>query len=92
MSERLPRIASLLKAGAVGENNGGYLEAREELTESEQKLVEAENRDRKIVYGMIAESTRATIEEVAKQRAAKIHQQAGEGVWLEAPNGTWYRK
>ena len=57
MAERKPKIEVLKKAGSVGENKAGYLEAMTKetagkevkLSDDEKKLVEDENKDRKAV-------------------------------------------
>jgi len=92
MKERLPKIEQLWKQGLVGENNLGYLAARGELKADQKKLMEAENADRKAVYQAIAASTGATVEDVGKQRARQIVKRAADGLWLESPDGKWYKK
>ena len=62
MADRKPKIEVLKKAGSVGENKDGYLEAMKKdkndkevkLSDDETKLIEAENKDRKAVYAAIA--------------------------------------
>lgn len=92
MQERQPAIAELWKDGLIGENNEGYLEARANLSSGQRDLVEAENRDRRLVYEAIAKRAGSTTEKVAKARAAQIHARAAPGLWLEDSNGTWYKK
>lgn len=92
MKERQPAIEALWAAGKIGENNKGYVEARADLSEKEQKLLRAENADRKKVYQAIARSTQSTPEKVGLQRAAQISKRAAKGLWLQDAEGKWYRK
>lgn len=92
MEARLPAIAALKRAGAVGENNQGYLEARTELTEEQQALVEADRRDREAIYTLIATRTGETVASVGQQRAVLIARRSPPGVWLQAADGTWYQR
>lgn len=92
MKERQPKIEALWAAGKIGENNKGYVEARADLSEKEQKLLRAENADRKKVYQAIARSTQSTPEKVGLQRAAQISKRAAKGLWIQDAEGKWYRK
>ena len=92
MRERLPQVDALLTRQIVGEGNRGILVARQELTDSQKALVEAENRDRIAVYTAIARRTESTPEVVARQRALQIRERAAEGVWLQDEEGNWYRQ
>ncbi|MFO8026036.1 MAG: DUF1318 domain-containing protein [Opitutales bacterium] len=92
MKERQPAIEALWAAGKIGENNKGYVEARADLSEKEQKLLRAENADRKKVYQAIARSTQSTPEKVGLQRAAQISKRAAKGLWIQDAEGKWYRK
>ena len=92
MKERLPKIESLWKADKIGEGNKGFLVARVKLATDEEKLIAAENADRRIVYTAIARSTGETPEKVGVQRAIQIAARAGKGLWLQSPNGDWYKK
>ncbi len=92
MRERQPAVDEMKLAGAVGETNRGFLEAREDLDDAREALLRAENADRREVYAMIARRTNSSAEEVGQQRAIRIAQQAREGVWLQDARGQWYRK
>ena len=92
MKARQPAIQSLWAEAKIGENNQGFVEARADLSGKEQKLVQAENADRKIVYQAIARSTQATAEQVGVQRAVQISKRASRGLWLQDAEGKWYRK
>lgn len=92
MQKRLPQIELLWKKDLIGENNQGYLSARGELTEAQQKVVNAENADRKRVYSSIGSNASASVEKVGQQRAAQIARRAAKGLWLQKPDGSWYKK
>lgn len=92
MKKRLPALEQLWSEGLIGENNQGYVEARGDLNADQQKLIAAENADRKVVYTSIARNTQTTPEQVGKQRAAQISQRAAQGLWLQDADGDWYQK
>lgn len=92
MAERLSSVDSLKERKLVGENNRGFLEARGSLTPSEEQVVSSENADRREVYGAIAASTGASIDQVGRQRAQMIASSSKRGVWVQAPNGEWAQK
>ncbi len=91
MRKRLPVIIELKAAGVVGENNQGYLTLRQKNSER-QKLIEAENRDRREVYGVIAKKKGTTAELVGQRRALQIVKKADPGTWVQGPKGKWYQK
>ncbi|MFP4282755.1 MAG: YdbL family protein [Opitutales bacterium] len=90
--DRLPEVDALKSAGVVGENNEGFLEARVELAPAQEALVEAENADRRELYRRVARRSDLSVEEVGRQRAVRIAQQARPGVWLQTTKGDWVRK
>jgi uncharacterized protein YdbL (DUF1318 family) len=92
MKERLYDVDALKASGKLGEDNQGYLAARERLIREEQELLNEENRDRRLIYQHVARSSRQSVEEVGRQRAARIAELAREGVWLQNRRGEWYRK
>lgn len=91
MRDRLPVIVALKAKGVVGENNQGYLELRKD-TSGKQDVVTAENKDRKVIYGKIAQQTGTDIKLVGQRRAAQIAEKASSGEWLQDAAGKWYRK
>jgi uncharacterized protein len=91
MAERLPQIDSMKAAGAIGEDNQGFVAVRE-ARDNAGALVSAENADRRVVYDSIAKQTGAPAETVGRQRAQQIAAQSAAGVWLQRPDGNWYRK
>ncbi|HTQ30964.1 MAG TPA: YdbL family protein [Opitutaceae bacterium] len=92
MEQRLPALDAMKTRGVVGENNQGFLEVRDGGGEAAAKLVAAENQDRTLVYANIAKKYNTTPDEVGRRRARKIAENSSPGVWLQAPDGTWYQK
>lgn len=92
MKERLAEIDSLKLAEKLGENNNGLLEPRGSLAGDERKLVQAQNEDREALYEYIANQNNTSVSVVAKQRAVQIAKQSKPGIWLQKPNGEWYKK
>ena len=92
MKERLPQIDKMKELGEIGENAAGYLSVRTELGPRKASIVEAENNDRRVLYLSVAAKTGQTVEDVGANRAVRIAELAKEGVWLQLPNGDWYRK
>ena len=99
MAERKPKIENLKKAGSVGENKDGYLEAMKKdkddkevkLSDDDTKLIEAENKDRKAVYAAIAKKEGSTVEKVGELRAKQIRSKAAEGEFIQGEDGKWIK-
>lgn len=91
MAERLPVIMELKQKGVVGENSQGLLEFVGAAVENAD-VVEAENKDRNIVYQAIAKKTGTTPETVGQRRAQQIAENAGSGEWLKDESGQWKQK
>ena len=99
MAERKPKIEVLKKAGSVGENKAGYLEAMTKetagkevkLSDDEKKLVEDENKDRKAVYNAIAKQEGSTVDKVGELRAKQIRSKANEGDYIQGEDGKWVK-
>jgi len=92
IKERLPTLDALKQAGKIGEDNRGFVEARESVTPEQETLIAAENADRTELYALVAQRSQQTVEEVGKQRAVRIAQIAASGVWLQDSRGRWYQK
>ncbi|MCX6555075.1 MAG: DUF1318 domain-containing protein [Candidatus Aminicenantes bacterium] len=92
--QRKPMLEQMKNLEWVGENNLGFLVFRGETGKSEENIliVQAENEDRKTVYGEIAIKVNTKIEEVGKRRAAQIAVLAAVGHWLQDEAGNWYQK
>lgn len=91
MKARIPELTRLKLKGVVGEDNRGFLSFRGPSREGAD-IVDAENRDRQVVYRAIAAKTGATPQDVGMRRAKKIAQIEPHGVWIQGPGGNWYRK
>ena len=93
MADRKPKIEVLKKAGSVGENKDGYLEAMKDskLEDADKKLLEDENKDRKVVYTAIAKKEGSTVEKVGELRAKQIRSKAAEGEFIQGEDGKWVK-
>ena len=91
MAERLPVIMELKQKGLVGENNQGLLEFVGAAKEKAD-VVEAENKDRKLVYKAIGKKTGTTPELVGQRRAQQIAANAKGGEWFKDETGQWKQK
>ena len=91
MLTRLPVINDLKERGIIGETNQGFL-AVLKPGRADPDLAEAENRDRKKVYAIIAEKIGTTVERVGKRRAKQIAESAPAGHWVQNESGKWHKK
>ena len=91
MLDRVPQINALKSAGIVGEKADGLLGFVKQ-SPSDEALVNAENKDRKAVYAVIAKSQKVSEAVVAQRRALQIAEQAAIGHWLQNASGKWYQK
>jgi uncharacterized protein YdbL (DUF1318 family) len=90
--KRLPALDALKTSGVVGENNQGFVEVRGNGGDSAAKLVADENHDRAVVYTLFARKYNMAPEQVGLRRARTIAEKSKPGIWLQAPDGTWYQK
>ncbi len=91
MKARLPEITKLKAAGIIGETKDGYLSGLKNRAVN-NKVVQAENMDRRLVYTAIARQQGVTPELVGQRRAIQISKMARSGTWLQDKNGKWYQK
>jgi uncharacterized protein YdbL (DUF1318 family) len=91
MVERKATIDALKSQGAIGEGNDGYLHVRK-ATGNANKVVAAENGDRRVVYGAIARKEGTSADKVGRRRAIQLAGIAAPGHWLQKGDGTWYKK
>jgi uncharacterized protein YdbL (DUF1318 family) len=91
MTARLPTIIALKDQGVIGENTQGYLEYRTG-NKPDQQVVEAENKDRRLVYAQIAKNQGVDIALVGQRRAKQIVEKGNPGHWFRNADGTWYQK
>lgn len=92
MQDRLPQIVTLKVSGNVGENNKGFLEQRGALNAQQTALMNAENTDRRALYNVLASRLGYSVAVIGEQRAIQIRNNAVAGEWLQAPDGSWYKK
>ena len=90
LAQRLPQIDEMKSRGVVGENNRGFLEAREGGADA--ALIAAENKDRETAYATLAEQTKTSPDQVGRARARQIAQSSRPGVWLQDVSGEWKKK
>ncbi len=91
MEQRLPTLDALRKSGAIGENNRGFTEVRQNV-DNASSISSAENRDRETVYAAIAKDQGSSAETVGRIRARQIATNSAAGVWLQSDSGEWYQK
>ena len=92
--QRDPELAALKKAGTVGETYSGYVELVDEKSKDEKakEVAEAENKDRKELYKLIAEREKTTAEKVAERNARRLFSRAKPGEYLKGADGKWKKK
>jgi uncharacterized protein len=89
--DRLPLIIELKSKGIIGETNHGYLDYVGSIREM-QNVVDAENKDRRIVYEEIAKKQGVTVQTVGQRRAMQLRDLANPGDWVQNDAGAWYQK
>ncbi len=91
---RYEELRSLKAAGRIGENNRGYVEALDK-SPALQGLVEAENRDRRVIYNAIVEQNGlgpAGMSQVEKTFAEVQRDKAKAGDSIQLASGEWMQK
>ncbi len=91
MEQRLFKLDALKSNGAIGENNRGFVEVREDRDDAGNLCAE-ENRDREAVYAEIAKRNGTSTDQVGRLRAKKIAESSATGVWLQREDGSWHKK
>lgn len=89
---RIAQVDELKLAQLTGENNQGFLEQRAQLSPEQTQLMNAENADRRALYNIIATRNGVTVGVVGAQRAEQIRNNSAAGIWLQAADGSWYKK
>ena len=106
MKERLPELNRLRDSGIVGETKQGLVSVRAADRVVEVKpLVDAENRNRKMVITAMAKAIlkinnkpedssalNQVLGKAAASYAATRQEEAKPGWWVELPNGRWVQK
>jgi hypothetical protein len=101
MKQRFPSLKPFYDGGNIGENNGGFLEVRDDSGLSLKDkatlrdLVRDENADRTKLYGEVAKALNIDASQVG--RVQKIFAQswigsAAPGWWVQKETGEWVKK
>lgn len=92
--DRLAQIDQLKADGKLGETWEGWVETVDnaKLTEKQQKVVDAENADRKELYGILADEQKTTAEKVGQINGARNYKNLQKGEWFKPKNGKWIQK
>lgn len=91
MRARLPVIVKLKAQGIVGENNKGFLTVLKNAG-GKKGVVDAENKDRRIIYAAIAKKQKTTPALVGQRRALQIAKKADPGTMIQNAAGKWQKK
>ena len=89
--ERAPALGKLKAAGKLGETDKGYVEPVKgaELPAVDKKLMQAENRDRRVCYNIIAKKRPGiSPDKVGQLAGAKKIKSAKAGEWVKQ-GGSW---
>lgn len=101
MKSRFPQLKPFYDKGAIGENNMGFLDARDmsglNLQERSQanKLIDQENRDRTALYSEIATANKLgpeSVEQIKKIFANSWRDKSKAGWWVQDDKGSWAKK
>ena len=101
MRARNAQLAPYFSAGAIGESNGGYIEARDMGSldlgsrAALQRLLDAENNDRRQLYTEVARALNidaGQVGRIASIFAAEWKKSARPGWPIQNPDGSWGRK
>ena len=115
MKARYARLLKLKDVGKVGETRKGFVAVRKEVYAGHKvdprhgafltigKLIEAENKDRKELYEVVARLSQAketdenkrkkiTAESVALHNVVRNYNKADAKHWLQEKDGTWLKK
>ena len=94
MKERLKQVDQLKLSGFAGESNKGLLSVvpDKELDDKQKGILADENRDRTLIYQLLAKKFDVPVKQVAMSRAVKIRKIAKAGTWLQQKDGKWIQK
>jgi hypothetical protein len=90
--QRVSSIDSLKLSGKIGENNAGILAQRAALSADQTTLMNAENKDRLALYGILAKRLKLSVKVVGQGRAEELRKKSASGVWLQDNSGKWYKQ
>ncbi len=104
MTQRHAGLEKLRDAEKIGETHAGLVEAIKPATGKEKidpadpksgtvgELLDAENKDRKALYALLAKDLKVTPDEIGKQNGIRTLQKAADEHWLKLVDGTWAQK
>lgn len=104
MKQRIVALDRLRAGGKVGETYAGLVDvvkssyAKERVDPADSKsgtiddFLEAENKDRKALFELIAKETKVTAAEVGKQNGIRSLEKANDDHWLKLDDGRWVQK
>ncbi len=86
--ERLSELSSWESRGVIGENKVGLVEIRNNgvRNNSLKRLVKAENKDRTIIYNLLAKRDNTSLLDIQKMYAERLQKDAPAGTPIEALN------
>ena len=91
--DRFETLSGLKKKGLIGENNQGYVEVLVK-GEGAEDLVEAENKDRQVIYQTIADQNglKDELSTIEKVFAEVQRDKAQPGEKIQNEDGSWVTK
>ncbi len=92
MKARLSELVAAKDAGTIGEGVDGYVHLRDAGNSSAQKLVTAENADRKQLFASLSQKTGGSVEAVAEKFSKALASKAKKGHWFRKSSGDWIKK
>ena len=92
MKARLPSVLVAKADGSIGEGLNGNLLIRTDASTEVVNLVKAENKDRNLLFGILAKKTGGDTKYVAKKFAQAIASKAKKGHWFKNSSGNWVSK
>ncbi|MBU1193791.1 MAG: YdbL family protein [Proteobacteria bacterium] len=90
MKDRIGVVNQLKASGVVGETYNGYLAFVGSAEKAE--VVDAENKDRKELYGLVAEDEGTSIQIIEKNMGVVKAQRAKQGEFFQTSDGKWVKK
>lgn len=92
--ERYPQLQRAKRERVIGETWEGTVAVVRgaEVERETRELLREENRDRQVLYRIIAEREETTPELVARRNAQRNFERAARGEYLRDREGRWYQK
>lgn len=93
MQERYSKLLQAKDQGLVGEAwNGLVSVVQDNVPQDIRDMVEAENKDRRALFQIIAKETGTSVQEVARQNRIRMYRLAKDEHFLQDQNRSWVRK